>query len=167
MKDLKDYKEQWRKDNPNKVKEYVRQWQRDNKEYLKEYKRQWSKDHRMNRYRTDLKYNLNYGISNAIRKSLRRNKNGYHWEDLVGYTLNDLIKRLKKTMPDGYNWNDYLSGKLQLDHIIPINAFNYTKSEHTDFKRCWALNNLRLLPAEENLIKNAKLVRPFQPALQI
>jgi len=34
-------------------------------------------------------------------------------------------------------------------------------------KRCWALSNLRLLPAKENMIKHNKLDRPFQPALRI
>ncbi|GAI61384.1 unnamed protein product, partial [marine sediment metagenome] len=38
---------------------------------------------------------------------------------------------------------------------------------HIDFKRCWALENLRLLPAKENMVKHNKLDRPFQPALRI
>ena len=117
--------------------------------------------------KTDLKYNLNRRMKTAIGMSLKGNKAGRHWEDLVGYTLINLIKRLKKTMPKGYTWQDFLEGKLHIDHIIPKNVFNFTKSEHIDFKRCWALNNLQLLPAKENLIKNDKLARPFQPALNM
>ncbi|MBA7551803.1 hypothetical protein ES705_44352 [subsurface metagenome] len=70
-------------------------------------------------------------------------------------------------MPAGYTWQDFLSGELHIDHIIPISAFNFTKPEHTDFKRAWALENLRLLPAKENMIKHDRLDRPFQPALKI
>jgi len=99
--------------------------------------------------------------------SLKKNKAGRTWKSLVSYNLNDLIKHLKKTMPEGYTWQDYLEGKLHLDHKIPISAFNFTKSEHTDFKRCWALSNLQLLPARENLVKSNKLTKPFQLALQI
>ena len=117
--------------------------------------------------RRDEKYNLNGRISTIIRSSLKNNKNGKHWEDLVDYTLDDLVKRLKKTIPKGYCWQDFLEGKLHLEHIIPKNAFNFTKLEHTDFKRCWALKNLRLLPAKENLIKGKKLTKPFQPALKL
>lgn len=36
-----------------------------------------------------------------------------------------------------------------------------------DFKRCWALRNLQLLPAKDNLRKNAKIGKPFQPSLGI
>ncbi|GAG98711.1 unnamed protein product, partial [marine sediment metagenome] len=90
-----------------------------------------------------------------------------HWEDLVDYKLNDLKKRLFQTMPNGYCWQDFLDGKLHIDHIVPIVVFNFTQSEHTDFKRCWALNNLQLLPARENMIKHDKLTKPFQPALSL
>ena len=99
---------------------------------------------------------------------MKRNaKSGKHWEDIVGYTVEDLEKRLRKTMPKEYTWKDFKNGELHIDHIIPISAFNYTKSEHIDFKRCWALKNLRLLPAKENLIKHNKLIKSFQPSLKI
>ena len=74
---------------------------------------------------------------------------------------------MKKTIPESYTWKDYLEGRLQIDHKIPISVFNFSEPEHTDFKRCWTLKNLRLLPARENLMKNAKLTRPFQPALKL
>ncbi|GAI73524.1 unnamed protein product, partial [marine sediment metagenome] len=48
-------------------------------------------------------------------------------------------------------WKDYLNRDLHIDHIIPKSAFNFTKPEHTDFKRCWALDNLRLLPVQPAL----------------
>ena len=101
------------------------------------------------------------------KKEYNREYNRRNWENLVDYTLDNLIKHLKKTMPEGYTWDDYLNGKLHIDHKIPISVFNFDKPEHIDFKRCWGLKNLRLLSAKENLIKGAKLSRPFQPALQI
>lgn len=117
------------------------------------------------RYKTDKKHNLNCKMSSMIRRELRVEKNNRKWIDLVEYTHNDLIKHFKKTMPQGYTWQDFLEGKLHIDHIIPKSAFNYTKPEHYDFKRCWALENLRLLPAKENISKHDKLLKPFQPAL--
>ncbi|GAJ03173.1 unnamed protein product, partial [marine sediment metagenome] len=53
------------------------------------------------------------------------------------------------------------------DHIVPIAVFNFTRPEHTDFKRCWDLSNLRLLPDKENMTKSDKIDKPFQPALRI
>lgn len=185
----KEQRIQYYQKNRNKIRERVKQWRNNNIEYMKEYNKkyyqknkgemdkqakQWRKDnsekinrYQKDKYKTDLKYNLNGRIRKVIRKSLGSNKNGHHWETLVGYTLIDLIKRLEKTMPINYNWNDYLEGKLHIDHIIPISVFNFDKPEHPDFKRCWALENLRLLSARENIRKHNKLTKPFQPALAI
>ena len=68
-------------------------------------------------------------------------------------------------MPIGYAWDDYLNGKLHVDHKIPIKAFNFEKTSDEDFKRCWALKNLQLLPVIKNLLKGAKLSKHFQPTL--
>jgi len=149
----------WIKNNP----EYQKEWYLKNERYCKEYYSQWMKE----RYKIDLKYNLNRKISRAIYKSLKGNKKGRCWEILVSYSLDDLVKYLKKTIPNGYTWQDYLEGKLHIDHIIPISAFNFDSIENPDFKKCWNLENLRLLPAKENLRKNAKIIKPFQPALKI
>ncbi len=196
MIDKKAYMEKWHKNNPEYDKQYyrensenikgnVKQWQDDNIGKMRKYKKQWRENnseywkkwhlenkeyinyYRKNKRKTDLKFNINHKVSMAINKSLKGNKKGKHWESLVEYTLIDLVKHLKKTLPQGYTWQDYLKGKLHIDHKIPITVFNFTKPEHADFKRCWALNNLRLLSARDNLIKNDKLARPFQPALQL
>ena len=118
--------------------------------------------------RDDLKYQLNSRITRSINSSLKKGiKNHRLWCDLVGYNVDQLKKRLELTMPKDYNWNDFLQGKLHIDHIIPINVFNFDQIGQIDFIKCWALDNLQLLPAKENLIKHNKLVRPFQPALKM
>ena len=174
LKGKKEYFKKWYIENRerllNKSKEYYinnrekkleknKIWRKNNPEYIKEYYK--------NKYRTDIKYGINHKMRKAIGESLKGNKNGRHWEDLVGYTLNDLIKRLKGTLPKGYTWQDYLEGKLHIDHIIPKSIFNFDNSNQINFKRCWALENLQLLPASENLIKNNKLTKPFQIALKM
>jgi len=174
----KEYQKQWQKNNREKTREYSKQYYKNNREkVLKkdnqyrikhiEKKRKYNKQYQKYRRKTDLKYNLNHKIGIEIRQSLKGNKNGRRWEKLVGYTLKDLIKRLKSAMPKEYTWQDYLDGRLQMDHIIPINAFNFSRPEHIDFKRCWSLKNLRLLPKKENLLKYNKLKKSFQPALKI
>jgi len=169
---------QWRKDNPGKVREQskrrrknhheeeiirVKIWRKANPEKIKKTRSIYVK----NKRRTNLKYNLNRRMVSGIGTSLKKNKAGRHWETIIGYTLKDLIGRLKKTMPENYTWQDFLGGELHIDHIVPKSVFNFTKSEHPDFKRCWALENLQLLPAKENHKKSNKLSRPFQPALKI
>ena len=117
------------------------------------------------------KRKLRSRISRAIRGNLKgRGKDGRTWQSLVGYSYKQLVNRLKATLPGGYEWErDFINGGgiLHIDHIIPVAAFNFTKPEHIDFKKCWALKNLRLIPAKENLKKNAKLKKPHQPSLLI
>ncbi len=97
-------------------------------------------------------------MANAIRNSLKDGKNGVHWENSVGYTREGLIVHFKKTIPKGYTWDDYLEGKLHIDHHpIPLYWFVFTSYKDRGFKKAWALDNLRLFPASENMRKGNKL----------
>lgn len=117
--------------------------------------------------RNDLRFNLNQKMRVGIWQSIRQNKNGCKWENFVDYNIDQLRRRLKRTMPKGYTWQDFLAGELHIDHIIPKSMFNFRKPEHIDFKKCWALSNLQLLPAMENLKKCDKINKHFQPALKL
>lgn len=113
---------------------------------------------------------LNVIMSSGIRSSIKRGKGKRRvkWLSLIPYTHKNLIRHLKKTIPPGYSWkDDFINRKniLQIDHIVPVSAFNFSEPEHEDFQKCWALNNLRLLPRIENARKNARLDKPFQPSL--
>lgn len=173
MEKVKIASKQWRKNNPERLKETNGKWKKNNikkwirytKQYQENNSEKIKENHRIRR--TDLKYNLNHKISGAIYKSIRGNKKGRQWEGLVGYTLDKLKKHLKKTMPQGYTWQDFLESKLHIDHIIPISAHNFNQIGQVDFQKCWALSNLQLLPAKENLKKYNRLERPFQISLPI
>ncbi len=176
--DHKEELKQYRQENKEEAKEYMKQYRQENKEKIKEQCKRYGQDpknkerinkHRKIRWQTDLRFNLSRRISNMIYASLHNGsgKQGRHWETLVGYTTAQLKRHLKKTMPNGYSWQDYLEGKFHIDHIFPIAVFNFTSPEDIDFQRCWALDNLQLLPAKENLRKYAKLIKPFQGYLPI
>ena len=106
---------------------------------------------------------LDCSISTGINRSLKGRKNGFHWEDLVGFTLNDLILHLEKQFTNGMTWENY--GEWHIDHIIPITAFNFHSVNDYDFKRCWALSNLQPLWRVDNEHKSDKVVGGFQPSL--
>lgn len=95
-------------------------------------------------------------IRASVSQCLKNGKGGRSWEALLGYSRDELLAHLARTIPDGWAWADYISGALHLDHIIPISAFKI-ESER-DLRACWALSNLRLIPAAENLRKGAKLL---------
>jgi len=167
---IKEYRKNHRDETSVKQKEYYKKHRNKilakQKEYQKTH-RNIENEYYKKKIKTDLRFNLSKKISSGIRNSLKNQKGGTHWEKLVGYSVTNLKKHLELNIPKGYTWQDFLEGKLHIDHIIPISAFNFNKPEHPDFKRCWALENLQLLPAEENLRKHNKLIRPFQPALKI
>jgi len=73
-----------------------------------------------------------------------------------------LKQRLKSTIPKGYMWQDFLEGRLHLDHIIPGCAFDIDNIDSLEFKRCWTLKNVQLLPALEHREKGRKMLQPFQ-----
>lgn len=148
----KAYAIQYQKDNFNKVKIQKREWEKNNPEKNKAIQKR-----SIDKRRKTVKGRLNHQISNAIRKSLQKNKKGKSWEILVGFTLDELVRHLISTIPEGYTWDDYLAGKLHLDHRIPISIFNITSAKCKGFKACWSLDNLQLLPASENKVKSNKL----------
>lgn len=151
----------YRKENP----EIGKLWVQNNPDKVKTAQDRFSQTDKRKQYWKQPSISLRQRISGSMRKSLVCGKKGHHWESLVGYTLHDLETRLKQTMPDGYSWDD-ISG-LHIDHIIPLSVFNITDEHSLDFKRCWALSNLRFLPALENIKKSDKLFAPFQPSLAI
>ena len=104
-------------------------------------------------------------MSCSIGHSLQGNKKGNHWEKLVGYTVGQLKKHLEKQFKEGMAWENYGRYGWEIDHIVPISAFNFSSPDNIDFKRCWALKNLRPLWRIDNRIKNDKLIKPFQPSL--
>lgn len=112
------------------------------------------------------KNKLIHSIGVMMRQSLKLGKCGRHWESLVGYTVDQLKQHLEKWFDQFMTWGNY-GTYWHIDHIIPIAAFNFETPEDVDFKRCWALKNLRPLEAKENIRKSDKVEKPFQPSLLI
>jgi hypothetical protein len=118
------------------------------------------------RYKKEPKFRLNTIMRKSISESLHGTKNGKRWQTLVGYTINDLKNHIESQFTGEMNWENQGS-YWHIDHIIPISAFNFSDSKQIDFKRCWALNNLRPFIAKDNLRKGNNINGQFQPSLSI
>jgi hypothetical protein len=105
--------------------------------------------------------NISSAVSRSITKGVKKSR---RWESLVGWTIYDFKKRMQRLLKTGMTWNNY-GQAWHVDHIIPVSAFNFKVPEDADFRRCWALTNLQPLWKLDNLKKNARLERPFQPML--
>lgn len=161
-KHTRAYNIQWNKDNPDKTRASKERRKAVSPEKIKEEQRRASI-----KRKSTIGGRLQHRVSNLMRVNLKRNKQGRKWDSIIDYSLTDLIKRLTKTMPSGYTWQDFMDGKLHIDHIVPVVAFNFSSPNDIDFKRCWSLKNLRLLPAKENILKSDFLEKPFQPSLAL
>lgn len=121
------------------------------------------------RYRNDPEFNAKQKMRARLRKATepdsevarllanytKGNKWKQGWADLLGYGLDELVAHLRKTVPKRCSWDDFLTGKLHIDHIIPRSSFDMTQA--SELRACWALPNLRLLRAKDNLRKAAKV----------
>lgn len=164
-----------RKKHSHRIKEWYKGYYAENREKIKQNVALWAKNNPekrkaqarkvMAKKLSTINGHLTSTIKGSIYKALKENKKRRRWETLVGYTIEQLKQHLEKQFKEGMTWNNYGKYGWHIDHIIPISAFNFEKPEDDDFKRCWALKNLQPLWAKENLIKQNKIDRHFQPNL--
>lgn len=105
-----------------------------------------------NKHRNNPIFRLNYQMGQRIYLSLKKEKMGRSWKELLGYTINDLKQHLEKQFTSEMNWENW--GKYwEIDHRIPKSWFKYLKAEEEAFKKCWALKNLQPLELSKNRSK--------------
>lgn len=155
----------WRKENPEYFKKYHQENEEKNKKYIEKNKGKIKlrrQQYHKNKMEIDPTYRLNGAMASSIGKSLKGNKNGAHWEDIVGYTLQNLMEYLEAQFEPWMNWKNHgryvLGGrnKWHIDHIIPQSSFKFEFYTDPEFKKCWALSNLRPLDALTNIKKSNK-----------
>ena len=101
-------------------------------------------------------HKISSAMSGRIRHALKTafiKKNGKHWENLVGYTKEELKVHLERLFQSGMTWDNHSIKGWHIDHIKPVSSFNLTSYDCEDFKKCWALSNLQPLWAKDNMHK--------------
>ena len=163
---FKNRLKKWREENFEHIREVQKTYEANNKQNIIQKRQEWRdknrkkirkqrRDYMRNRMRNDPIFKMRMNISRDIKKALKQNKNGRHWENIVGYTLQELKNHIESLFQPNMSWNNY--GKWQIDHIIPQSFFEFTSYEDTEFKMCWRLENLQPLWAKDNLKKRDKL----------
>ena len=111
----------YKADHPNWKKEYDASHKQQNREqYLKYSKTEKGKEALKRRDSKKRRSNLEDAVSAGIRVCLKRNKQGQHWESLVGYTLEDLKLHLESHFLSGMTWENYGRNGWHIDHLIPL-----------------------------------------------
>ena len=158
-----NYSKQYFKDNSEKLKEYARKWNNENKERIDKRNTKYRNDNREaireKKREWDRKAMLNpmHRLSNNLRGNMYhalKGKKGFKkWEDLVGYTLQDLINHLTPLLNNTtMTWDNY-GITWHVDHITPKSWFKYVSTDDPKFKECWALSNLQPKLRLENISK--------------
>jgi len=160
---IKLRKNKWHRDNPD----YGKLWHKNNKERTRINSKNWRKDHielsrlinnrSAKKRRSTVKGKLNHAMSMGIRDAIGKNKKGRHWESLVSFILDDLKKHLESKFLSGMTWANYGRYGWHIDHIVPIDFFQFNKPEDQEFQYCWSLDNLQPLWAKDNWVKNNKI----------
>jgi hypothetical protein len=107
------------------------------------------------RRKTDPAYRLKEGMAQAIRTTLKRDKDNKPTFALLPYTKEQLKEHIQNQFDANMSWDNYGS-YWHLDHIIPQDALQYDSFDHPNFLKCWSLDNLRPLEAKKNIRKSNK-----------
>ena len=173
-------KKRWRDKNPARQRALTIAWQRKNRDRInKQYRDRYAgspefyraklkaKRQRMGeKYRAQIKRArtkmrltpegmLYHRMSQSIREALRGAKRRCKWEDLLGYSVDELKAHLESQFTEGMTWEQFFGGGIHIDHLIPRMNFKYISSNDLQFKQCWALSNLRPIWPKENSVSGA------------
>jgi hypothetical protein len=174
----KEYDQNRYEDNKSDINRQSKEYRENNKDKVRAFKREYSINNRelfknnlktfRVRHANDPVYRIRNNISSNISHLLRQangSKNGKSIFDYMSYSFKELMDHLEKQFESWMNWNNYGSydqstwddndqstWTWSLDHIIPQTDLPYSSMEDDNFKKCWALNNLRPLSAKQNLI---------------
>lgn len=166
--DVKIKKKEWEQHNNSyeSRKTYFQQYYQNNVEEIKmiwdtlqfkDRKRRYRKKCRQN----DPIFRMRENISNAILKALKKgksNKAGQSIMQFLVYTIGDLKVHLQDKFDKNMTWYNYGS-YWHIDHIIPQSDLPFTSMEDDNFKKCWALANLRPLEAKQNMKDGVTRIR--------
>jgi hypothetical protein len=147
-----NYKKEYYQKNKERAKEYWQNRTEEQKNAKAKYNRKWKNE----QYKNNVEFRLHCVISTAVRRSLLTEKDDYI-KNLLGYTIEELKNHLESQFEDWMTWDNFgLTAKKpketwQIDHIIPANTFNITSTDSEEFRKCWALENLRPLDSFANV----------------
>ena len=164
----KYYHRQWRKKNPKKSKvirkryyskpgirekylAYHREYHQRNKAEIQIRNRIY----RQNKLKNDIQFRINYNIRREVQIALRGKGTGKKLRELLGYSIQDLKKHIEKQFDKNMSWKNW-GTYWHIDHIKPQRLFKFTTHTEPEFKKCWALKNLRPLEKMENMRKGGR-----------
>lgn len=101
---------------------------------------------------TDPQFAVLERCRNRIAIALRnKSKKAFLTEELLGAPVAEVVVWLQNQFTDGMTWELLETGRIHIDHIIPVSLFDLTNEDAQ--KVAFNYKNLQPLWAEDNLIK--------------
>ena len=81
-------------------------------------------------------------------------------EDYLGYTIPSLVRFLDEDIQrrENISLRKALELGYHIDHKYPLSKFDVQSASDQAFRDCWAISNLWLIPAADNLAKSNKVI---------
>ena len=151
---LKKNHKKWSENKRDYLNQYHKEWREKNIDKHRENKRNYERTRKAN----DPLYKLIANFRTAIWTVLKENnmdKYGHYFE-ILQYSPEQLATHLEKQFSEGMTWENY--GDWHVDHKTPITAFNFQEIGDNEFMKCWCLENLQPMWADENIKKSNKII---------
>lgn len=149
----------YKEKNRNKISQYQKKWYEKNKDRRKKLREENKESLRVKRaakrviqIKIDVPYRLRHRLRGRFFKALRGNyKNGSAVYDL-GCSIDFLKEHLESQFTAGMTWDNWGFGedKWNIDHIMPMNAFNLEDRQHVllachygNLQPLWTVDNLK------------------------
>ena len=172
--------------NKDKLQIYYKQYARDHKQEISEYQKEYSKNnsdkiriknnlYSKRRKLIDPVFKLRSRLSTSIWISLAANnssKSGKSILQYLPYKITELKEHLEKQFESWMSWENYgrysantwddedqSTWTWNIDHIIPQSCLPYLLMEDENFKKCWALENLRPYSSKQNILDGSTKCR--------
>ena len=151
---LKKNHKKWSENKRDYLNQYHKEYREKNIDKIREVKRNYERTRKAN----DPLYKLVANFRTAIWTVLKENnmdKYGHYFE-ILQYSPEELSIHLENQFTEGMTWENY--GEWHVDHKLPITAFNFQEIGDNEFMRCWGLDNLQPMWADENIRKSNKIL---------
>jgi len=127
-----------------------------------------NKKNNKRRYDNDPTFKIRARISSEVRKSLINQVASKGKKSIINYlpySIKELHNHIQQQFEPWMNWNNWKrynsktwddfnkeTWTWNIDHIIPQASLLYCSMEDENFKKCWALENLRPYSAKQNIL---------------
>ncbi len=118
-------------------------------------------DKHKERRKKNLSFRLKHHIATRVLKQISRDNQPQNFTTNLEIYLGYRIFQLKKALSADLRMREHITLReafekgYHLDHIKPLSHFHPQIPSDQAFKDCWAIKNLRMISAEENLAKGA------------